>query len=542
MKKILILGGGFGGIYTANNLKKLNLIDYEVELISNNNYFVFQPLLPEVVSGAISSSDAVTPIRQMLKGIKFRHAEISHIDLEKKNITAVQGYKKSTHKIPYDHLVIALGQVSNLDIVPGLRDHAFTIRSLQDSYDLRNHILGCLELADVTNDFELKKRLLNFIVIGGGFSGVETIGEIKEMIYRLLPYYTSLKKSEINFHIIEHNKQLLPEMDESIGEYTKKIFKKNNINAHLNTALKEVTFHKVYLNNLKAIDTCTVISTIGSSVSGIIKKSKIKLKYGKIITKGTLQVSDYDNVWAIGDAALIPNESSKNFSDCKEKNIMYAPPTAQFAVRQGKLLAKNIVSTIKLGEPKNFTYLSKGSLASLGSRKGVGKIYSITVKGLFAWLIWRIFYLSFIPSFPTKIRVFFGWLVEFLVPRNAVMTRSLEKKSVSFQTFKKNDIVFEEGMIADGFYIVEKGSFLNTFKKTKNGKIFKKIYKKNDHFGARVIISGNRRTGTIVALQDSRVVKIDRNTFKILTENFLPMKDYFVKYLEKNFSNLDLKD
>ena len=194
MKKILILGGGFSGIYTAKNLQKENLNDFEVELISDNNYFIFQPLLPEVASGTIYSSDAVTPIRQMLKGIKYRNAEISNLDLKNKKVSILQGFKKSSHDLNYDHLVIALGQVSNLEIVKGLKDHGFTMRSLQDAYDLRNHILGCLELADVTSNKELKKRLLNIVVIGGGFSGVETIGEIKEMIDRLIPYYSSIKK------------------------------------------------------------------------------------------------------------------------------------------------------------------------------------------------------------------------------------------------------------------------------------------------------------------------------------------------------------
>ena len=218
MKKILILGGGFAGIYTAKNLQKQNLEGYEIELISDNNYFIFQPLLPEVASGTIYSSDAVTPIRQMLKGIKYRNAEISSLDFNNKRVSILQGFKKSTHNIKYDHLVIALGQVSNLEIVKGLKDHGFTMRSLQDAYDLRNHILGCLELADVTSNKELKKRLLNIVVIGGGFSGVETIGEIKEMIDRLIPYYSSIKKEDLKFHIVEYADQLLPDMDKNVGK------------------------------------------------------------------------------------------------------------------------------------------------------------------------------------------------------------------------------------------------------------------------------------------------------------------------------------
>ncbi len=538
MKKILILGGGFAGIYTAKNLQKQNLGDYEIELISDNNYFIFQPLLPEVASGTIYSSDAVTPIRQMLKGIKYRNAEIENLDLDNKKVSILQGFKKSSHNISYDHLVIALGQVSNLDIVKGLKDHAFKMRSLQDAYDLRNHILGCLELADVTSNKELKKRLLNIVVIGGGFSGVETIGEIKEMIDRLIPYYSSLKKTDLNFNIVEYADQLLPDMEKKVGDYTLKKFLKNNINVHLRTALEEVTQYQIFLNNNKKIATHTVISTIGSTVSKLIKDSNLKLQHGKIVTNSFLQVEGFHNVWAVGDAALIPNTDKKSML-FKQKKIAYAPPNAQFAVRQGKLLGKNIKASITDNKLTNFHYTSKGSLASLGSRDGVGKIFFFTVKGFLAWLIWRAFYLSFLPSFATKVRVLTGWIVEFLVPRNAVMTRALKNNPVAYQNFKKGDVVFKEGMIADGFYIVLKGSFKNTFIKTNSGKEFSKFYKVNDHFGARVLLSGSRRTGTIKALEDSKVVKIDKETFKVMNQHFLPFKKYFSHYIKDNFNTLD---
>tara|TARA_E500000178_G_C16883461_1_gene690133 strand:- start:421 stop:1101 length:681 start_codon:yes stop_codon:yes gene_type:complete len=223
----------------------------------------------------------------------------------------------------------------------------------------------------------------------------------------------------------------------------------------------------------------------------------------------------------------------------KQKKVAYAPPNAQFAVRQGRLLAKNIKAKIAGNHLANFHYTSKGSLASLGSRDGVGKIFFITVKGFIAWLIWRAFYLSFLPTFATKIRVLTGWIVEFLVPRNAVMTRALKNNAVAYQNFKKGDVVFKEGMIADGFYIVIQGSFKNTFIKTNSGKQFTKTYKENDHFGARVLLSGSRRTGTIIALEDSKVVKIDRDTFKIMNQHFLPFKEYFKSYIKDNFTKLD---
>ena len=165
MSKILILGGGFGGLYCAKRLQKIKLNSFDIELISDNNYFVFQPLLPEVASGTISASDAVTPIRQMLDAVKFRNAEVNIIDLKKKRVGLTQGFRKRQHYVSYDHLIIALGQESNVKIIPGLENNSMTMKNLKDAYNIRNHIIQCLELADVTKDFELKKRLLSFVII-----------------------------------------------------------------------------------------------------------------------------------------------------------------------------------------------------------------------------------------------------------------------------------------------------------------------------------------------------------------------------------------
>ena len=270
--KVLILGGGFGGVYCAKRLQKIKQSSIDVELISDNNYFIFQPLLPEVASGTISASDAVTPIRQMLPNVKFRNAEVLDIDLKNKSIKILQGFRRRQHKIFYDHLVIAIGQECNLDIIPGLKHHSLTMRNLKDAYNVRNHILKCLELADVTQDKKLKKRLLNMVVVGGGFSGVETVGELKEMTDRLLPFYKNVRKEELKFFIIEYSKSLLPELGPEIGEYTHQVFKKRNIKIYLNTALKEVSKYNAILSNGKIIETNTLISTIGSAASNLLKK------------------------------------------------------------------------------------------------------------------------------------------------------------------------------------------------------------------------------------------------------------------------------
>ena len=339
---------------------KIKLNSFKVELISNNNYFIFQPLLPEVASGAISESDAVTPIRQILKNVNFRHADIKQINFEQKYVVVVQGFRRREHKINFDHLVIALGQESNKQIIKGLAHHSFTMRNLKDAYNLRNHMLRCLELADVTQDLNLKKRLLNIVVVGGGFL-LKLLGSSRKCVKDYYLTIKNIKKKELKFHIVEFSDRLLPELDNQISIYTRNVFIKRNINVILKTALKEVSIYKVMLSDGKVIETNTIISTIGSTVCDLIKDSALPLKNGKIITNKFLEVVNHDNIWALGDNALIPNSD--------EKDKAFCPPTAQFAVRQARILAKNIVLKTLKKDLRQFQYSSKGSLASLGSKK-----------------------------------------------------------------------------------------------------------------------------------------------------------------------------
>jgi len=190
-KRIVILGGGFGGAFTARYLRRRVAPDVAIELINDANYFVFQPLLPEVAAGIIGASDAVTPLRAMLPGVRFRMAHAYDVNFPKRIVHVVQGSKRVPIQVSYDHLVIAVGQVTNLDGLPGFAEHSLTMRNIADAYRLRNHIIQCLEHADVTDDDVIKRRLLTFVVAGGGFSGVEAIGELTEMVRRTLPYYPS---------------------------------------------------------------------------------------------------------------------------------------------------------------------------------------------------------------------------------------------------------------------------------------------------------------------------------------------------------------
>ena len=391
-KRIIIIGGGFAGIFAAKTLRKKMGDAVEIELINLENYFVFQPLLPEVAAGGINTSDAISPIRLLLKDVLFRKAEVMGVDFDNKRLTVLQGTRRLPIELAYDHLVIAMGQSADLSRFPGFSDHALTMKYLSDAFKLRNHIIGCLENADVARVPEVKKQLLTFVVVGAGFSGVETVGEIKHMIDNALKFYPNISKQEITVKLIEYADRILLELPQSLSEYAMKQLQKNGVEVITGVGVNSATGRSAELSTGEIVPTRTVLATIGTGPNKLIEKLGLDMQWGKIKVNRFCQVESHENVWAVGDAALIPmvEQPSERYD--------FAPPTAQFAYREGLQLGQNIHRSLN-GEPvKVFAYSSKGALASLGASKAVAAIGRIKMSGFLAWLLWRSFYLSFLPG------------------------------------------------------------------------------------------------------------------------------------------------
>jgi len=239
--KVLVIGGGFGGVFAAKALERQGRGKLEVELVNANNYFVFQPLLPEVAASTIHSADAVVPLRQLLRRVQFRQAEIMGIDFAKKTVTVVQGAKRTPIDLPYDELVIALGTGVDLKRFPGLPEHALTMKDLADAHRLRTHVIGCLETADVTEDPQAKRQLLTFVTVGAGFSGVETIAELRELVRRALKYYPNIKTEEVRFYLIEYANRILPTFPADLAAYATRRLKLHGIEVLTGTGVKGAT-------------------------------------------------------------------------------------------------------------------------------------------------------------------------------------------------------------------------------------------------------------------------------------------------------------
>lgn len=525
-QKVLIIGGGFGGTFSARYLQRLAADRFTIELISDYNYFVFQPLLPEVASGTINAQDAVTPLRVLLPGVKFRMAEVRGVDFEAKEVLLVQGLKRTLHRLPYDHLVLAPGQITDLSLFPGFDQHSLTMKNLSDAYVLRNHMIECMELADVTDNAELRRALLTFVVAGGGFSGVETAGELAEMIRRTRKYYPSIKQHDVRLVLIQRGSAILPEMPAKLGDYAAQRLQKRGIEIWTNTSIASASARQVRTECGKAIDTMTIITTLGNGPAPFVKTLGLPLQRGKIATDRMLRVAGVDNVWALGDSALVP---------LGDDNKTFAPPTAQFTVRQAKTLARNIAAVGDGAALQAFEYDARGMLASLGNYQGVASVMGLSISGLPAWWLWRAFYIAMLPGFATRMRVALNWLFDYFMPRTIVEMHFEQQPAARYISFSRGDVVIEQGQLLDGFYLVISGE-LEMRVEIEGEADFVKHFKSGDHWGERIIQRDALCSGRISALQDSVVLLLQKDDFKRLRSAFKPMDEYLNSIDDTHYS------
>ena len=417
---MLILGGGFAGVETARALEKLTRRrdDVEIWLVNRENFTLFTPLLPEVCSGQLEARHCVTALRAQLRRPSSWAvtATVEAIDLDAKFVT-VTGGDGDLHRLNYDSLVIALGGETATFGIPGIPEYTVGMKTLADAFALRNRIIEMLERAELETDADERRAQLTFVVGGGGFSGVETAGEIEDFIRRVRRrYYRKIGEADVSGHIVELGDSLLREMAPEMGRYAATRLAKRGYEIHLNTPIKAVREGGVEIGEGRFIPSRTVVWTGGVKPSPVVRDSGLEVdKGGRALTAPTMQTS-HPGVWAIGDCALIPDVQ-------QEKG--YFAPTAQNAVREAKRLAKNILATID-GRPQDvdpFQYRTIGTLASIGHFTGVGVVFGIPVRGLLAWFMWRGYYWLRVPGLGGKARVGVDWLLNLIFGSDPVQLK-----------------------------------------------------------------------------------------------------------------------
>ena len=434
-KQIVILGGGFGGIGVLKNLQKEfdnNNDKVEITLIDKDNFFLFTPMLPEIASGMIETRHIVTPVRSFCKKARFYEANIQSIDLEKKQMSIVHQIGKQiqssgndkqvleagfehVHKIKYDRLVLALGSENNFFGNSDVESNSFSLKTITDAITLRNHIIKILEQANLEqDDKKLSKSLLTFVVVGGGFSGIETVGSINDFIRdSVKKYHKNIYMSDIRVVLVSATDKILEQIDEDLGKFALSKLQVKGVEFILNTKVSEASQDKAVLDNGTIIPTYTLIWTAGVTPNRLIKGLECEHDKGhRIITNEYLEVKNHEGVvYALGDCAAGPNPNSGK--PC--------PPTAQHAIKQSEVVSKNIILSIKVkkGESKikkqKFDYKTKGMMAQIGKRTGVAILFGkIKLHGFFAWWLWGTYYLTKLPTYNKKLKVLGDWTFDFI--------------------------------------------------------------------------------------------------------------------------------
>ncbi|MBL8192835.1 MAG: NAD(P)/FAD-dependent oxidoreductase, partial [Blastocatellia bacterium] len=369
-KQIVILGSGFGGLYAALEFEKAlaSRSDIEVTLVNRENFIVFTPMLHEVAASELDITHAVTPIRKLLKRVNFFNGEVDYINLAAKRVTVSHGSEPHPHILNYDYLVVALGSITNFYNLPGLEKHGLTMKTLGDAIHLRNHLIKNLEEADFECCPFVREPLLNIVVAGGGFAGVETIAAINDFLRDAVKFYPHLKEEMIRVVLVHSGSTILPELGDTLGNYAQKKLAEKKVEIRLNTRVSEVTEREVYLSDGTKIVTNTVLWTAGTSPNPLLESLACKKDRGRILVNEFMEVPDFPGVFALGDCAVIPDIN--NPGKCH-------PPTAQHAMRQGIVLAKNILADIRGTKKKPFSFKTIGLLSALGKRSGVAQILGI---------------------------------------------------------------------------------------------------------------------------------------------------------------------
>jgi NADH dehydrogenase len=430
--RILVVGGGYVGMYTALRLqRKLKHDEAEVVVVEPQPYMTYQPFLPEAAAGSISPRHVVVPLRRVLGKCRIVVGEARRIDHATRTafiatpVTDEEG--GALLELSYDQLVIAPGSVSRTLPVPGLAEHGIGFKTVEEAIGLRNHVLEQLDIASSTRDVDVREAALTFVFVGGGYAGVEALGELENMARYAVRYYHNIRPEDMRWVLVEASGRILPEVGEEMGKYAVRELRGRNVDIRLETRLESCEHRVAVLSDGERLPTRTVVWTAGVKPHPVLAATDLPLTTrGRLRAEATLRISGTDGAWAAGDAAAVPDlTAEKPGTDCA--------PNAQHAVRQARVLADNVVATLRDRPLTEYRHKYAGSVASLGLHEGVAFVYGRKLKGYPAWFMHRAYHLSRVPTFNRKARVLAEWLLAGLFKREIVSLGSLEHPRAEFE-------------------------------------------------------------------------------------------------------------
>ena len=428
-KRVVVLGGGFAGLECVRRLESYFMREFDIEivLVSEDNFLLFTPMLPQVASGMIETRHIIMPIRALIEKTIFYEDRVRNIDPFGKIVTLSGTSEKRGISLHYDFLVISLGSQTNFFGLTNVEEHAYTMKTLNDAMILRNRIIDMLEQAENETNPILRKSLLTFVVVGAGFAGIETAGELIDFVLDARKYYPHISKQDIRVVVLEALSSILPGFSEKLAKFAYEKLIQRGIDIRRNTVVTSFDGTEVLVKslenrenkNIEAIQTKTLVWTAGVTPVDTIKNSIFKTEKGKIIVNEFLELPDFPGVFAIGDCCQTIDPSTKK---------PYAP-TAQLAEAHAKIAAHNLYALIRNKQKKNFEYKSKGQMAIIGKRSGIASVFGMNIHGFLAWWLWRSVYLSKISRLEKRVRVLLDWAIDLFFDRDISRLKYLKRES-----------------------------------------------------------------------------------------------------------------
>jgi NADH dehydrogenase len=396
---VVIAGGGFGGAMAARELERIMpRQSTRLVLVNDANFMLYTPFLPEAAAGTLEPRHVVTPLREILSRTYLRLGSIAGHDPVAKTVE-LRNREGDSEQLPYDQLLLALGSVSRVLPVPGLSEHAIGFKSLADAIWLRNHVIETLEAANATEDAARRDELLTYVFVGGGYAGLEALAELQDFAADAIESYPRARLHGMRWVLVEASDRVLPEIDAELADYALRELRGRGIDVRLGTTLEEVRADSARIATGETLPTRTVVWTAGVAPHPSLRQLSLPLdERGRVPVDDHLRVRGLDSVWAIGDCAAAPDPRGG-----------LCPPTAQHAVRQGPVAARNIAAELGIGSASPFTYKGNAAFVNLGRYKAVGKVGGRTFRGFPAWWMARTYHMSQIPGAARKARAVIDW-------------------------------------------------------------------------------------------------------------------------------------
>lgn len=513
--RVLILGGGHAGVHAARRLLKARrpADRVDVALVDYQNAEVFHGLMPQMVAGGVLPQHALLPLRQILPGATLYTYAVEEIDLPNRRVLLGRGDERGRLALDYDYLVLALGSVTDLSRFPGLLEHGLQTKTIGDIFHLRNHILDMLDRASVERDPVERRRLLTFVVAGGGFAGVEIGAQANELVRGALRFFPDIAPEEVRFVLLGSAPRLLPALDEGLSRRAARRMERCGIELRLGTSVASATANAVTLTSGEQIPTRTVVVTVGIGTHPLVAGLPVELTHGRIACDQFCRVLDWPGVYAIGDNAAIPDLRTGR---------PYAA-TALLAFAEGECAATNILAEIRGRRPRACR-ADDVAAALLTRGYALAEIKGIQLEGLPAALIWRLVFLALMKSWDRRLALTAGWLLDAVGPRDIAQLRVSRSDTILPMRFAAGEAIVRQGEPGSRFYIVTEGE-VEVVRETPDGEAPLARLGPGQYFGEVALLHGVERTATVRAAVDTRVLSIARQDFSTLVRHLGPLRD-----------------